>query len=170
MKPGATMSNRITKPAACLAAVLALSGPAIGQVPVEIGPDDWQLTCEPNGCLVIKPVPIDDEGRRLMLTFAVPVGDATVRMALLTPLGTALEPGLILQVGAQEQTYRFSTCMTDGCAVVVDLSADDIANMGVQPNMMVTFQAVNRREPYAVSIPMADFQEAIDLARKGGVE
>lgn len=168
------MLNRITKRAACFGACLAafgaVSGPAIGQVPVEIGPDDWQLNCEQTGCLVIKPLPIDDEGRRVMLTFAVPAGNANVRMALLTPLGTALEPGLTLQVGAQQQTYRFSTCMADGCAVVVDLTADDIANMAVQPSMTATFQAVTRVEPYAVSIPMADFQEAIDLARKGGAE
>lgn len=164
------MLNRLMRHVAILAVLGAVSLPAIAQAPVEIGPDDWQLTCEPNGCLVIKPVPFDGEGRRVMLTFAVPVDGGIVRMALLTPLGTALEPGLRLQIGAQEQTFRFSTCMTDGCAVVADLTADDIANMAVQPSMTATFNAVNRAEPYVVSIPMADFQEAIDLARKGGAE
>lgn len=162
--------QRIKKSAACLAVMALTSLPVAGQVPVEVGPDDWQLNCETTGCLVLKPVPIDAQGRRLMLTFAVPVDGGTVRMALLTPLGTALEPGLTLQVGPQEQVYRYSTCMSDGCAVVVDLTDDDIANMSVQNSILASFNAVNRAEPYVVSIPMADLAEAIALARKGGVE
>lgn len=167
------MLNRITRIAACLGVLSALatvSLPAVGQVQVDVGPDDWQLNCEASGCLVLKPVPFDDQGRRVMLTFAVPVDGGSVRMAILTPLGTALEPGLTLQVGAQEQVYRFSTCMTDGCAVVVNLSDDDIATMASQPSMLATFRAVNREEPYVVSIPMADLADAIALARKGGAE
>lgn len=167
---GVAMLFRIKRIVTCLAAMAVLSLPAVGQEPAEIGPDDWQLTCEPNGCLVLKPVPIDGQGRRVMLTFAVPTDGGVIRMALLTPLGTALEPGLRVQIGTQEQSYRFSTCMTDGCAVVVELTDDDIANMAVQPSMLVEFNAVNRAEPYVVTVPMADLGEAIALARKGGAE
>lgn len=164
------MLNRVTRIAACLAVAAAVPLSAAGQVQVEVGPDDWQLNCETGGCLVIKPVPIDEQGRRVMLTFAVPADGGMVRMALLTPLGTALEPGLTLQVGADEQVFRYSTCTIDGCAIVFNMSDDDIANMAVLPSILATFAAVNRDEPYVVTIPMADLAEAIAMARKGGVE
>ncbi len=164
------MLNRVTRTVASLATMATIALPAVGQEQVEIGPDDWQVTCEADGCLVIKPVPFDAQGRRVMLTLAVPRDGGAVRMAILTPLGTALEPGLRLQIGAEEQALRFTTCMADGCAVVVSLSDDDIAIMGVNPSILATFQAVNRAEPYVVTIPMADLEEAVALARRGGVE
>jgi len=165
---------RRTMTRAILAALAVAALPAIGQTPPqgepEIGPDDWQVRCEAGGCLVLKPVPLDGAGEqsRLMLTFAVPRDGGRVRMAVITPLGTALEQGLRLQVGAQESRYQFATCLADGCVVVVELTADDIANMGVQPGITATFAAVNRAEPFAVAIPMADFEQAIEVARNGG--
>jgi len=165
------MLHRITTRAALLAALLA-AGAALGQATPEaapeIGPDDWQVRCEDGGCVVVKRVPIDAEGRQLTLTFAVPTGDGAVRMALITPLGTALEDGLRLQVGTQQAVYRFVTCLSDGCLVIANLAADDVANMGVQPAMEATFSAVSRPEPYTVAIPLADFAEAIGVARNGG--
>lgn len=159
---------------AILAAFAVAALPASGQTPPpgepDIGPDDWHVRCEEGGCLVLKPVPLDGQGQqsRLMLTFAVPSGGGTVRMAVITPLGTALEQGLQLQVGAQDVVYQFSTCLSDGCVVVANLTADDIANMGVQPEMTATFSAVNRADPFSVAIPLADFEEAIRVARNGG--
>lgn len=142
--------------------------PAAAQEPAELGPDDWQVRCEDGGCLVVKPVPLDDAGRRILLTFAVPQERSTIRMALITPLGTALEQGLRLQIGAQDVVYRFSTCMGDGCIIVAELSPDDIENIAVQPQMTAIFYSVNRSEPYSVDIPLADFGEAIEVARNGG--
>lgn len=162
------MTDRMTRWIWPCALALAAALPSAAQEPVEIGPDDWQVRCENGGCLVVKPVPLDGEGRRILLTFAVPQEGSTIRMALITPLGTDLERGVRLQVGAQEAIYRFSTCMTDGCVIVAELTPDDIANFGVQPQMTATFFAVNRADPYAVEIPLADFEEAISVARNGG--
>lgn len=156
-----------------LCAVAMVAGatlPAVAQTPVEIGPDDWQVRCEEAGCLVVKPLPVDEAGRRMLLTFAVAQDRSTVRMALITPLGTDLEQGLRLQIGARDTVYRFSTCMGDGCLIVADLSPDDIENISVQPGMTATFYSVGRSEPFIVNIPLADFGEAIALARKGGSE
>jgi len=158
-----------------LAVVICAAVPALGQETengtaqsaIEIGPDDWQVRCETAGCLVLKSVPLDAGGRRLLLTFAVPQGQGAVRMALITPLGSDLDKGVRLQLGASDATYRFSTCMADGCVIVAELSPDDIEIMRVQPQMTATFSAVNRAEPYAVDIPLADFGEAIRVAREG---
>jgi invasion protein IalB len=165
---GNTMTDRMTRRLLPCAFALAAALPAAAQEQSEIGPDDWQVRCEEGGCLVVKPVPLDDAGRRLLLTFAVPQEGGNIRMALITPLGTDLEQGMRLQVGARDVVYRFSTCMTDGCVIIAELTPDDVANMGVQPQMTATFAAVNRPEPYAVDIPLADFEEAIAVARNGG--
>lgn len=162
------MTHRLIRWLLPCAFALAAALPAVAQEQAEIGPDDWQVRCEDGGCLVVKPVPLDEEGRRILLTFAVPQDRSTIRMALITPLGTDLEQGVRLEVGARDVVYRFSTCMADGCVIIAELTPDDVANMGVQPQMTATFYAVNRPDPYSVDIPLADFQEAIDVARNGG--
>jgi invasion protein IalB len=150
------------------AIALCAALPVVAQEQTEIGPDDWQVRCENGGCLVLKPVPVDEQGRRLLLTFAVQPGRDAIRMAVITPLGTALEQGLRLQMGPQEATYQFSTCMNDGCVIVVEMTPDDVANLSVQPQMNATFFAMGRADPYSVDIPLADFDEAISAARNGG--
>lgn len=137
----------------------------IASAQVAVSPDDWQVKCEEGGCLVIKPV-ASDNGKQLMsLTFAVSKTSGTIRMALLTPLGTSLEPGLRLAYGTTDQTYRFTTCMPDGCAILVDMAPDAIANLEVQPSMAVMFYAVNREEPYQVMIDLDEMSEALAVAR-----
>jgi invasion protein IalB len=134
----------------------------------ELGPDDWGLTCEAQGCIVLKPV-MNDDGQRLMsLTFAVPTNGASVRMAVLTPLGTALGAGLQISYGTVSKTFAFTTCMPDGCAVMVDLTQDELSNMLVQPSIEFSFKAVTRAEPYVATLPLQGLDEAIDMAMKGG--
>lgn len=150
------------------ATLLALAAcPALAQ---DIGPDDWGLKCEAQGCVVFRPVKLDGGDQSLSLTYAVSSGGGPVRMAILTPLGTALEPGLQVSYGTVSATIRFVTCLPDGCAALVDMSPDDLSNMLVQPALAMKFQAVNRAEPYDVTVQLAGLDDAIDLARKGGKE
>lgn len=137
-------------------------GAASAQVAVS---PDWQVNCEAEGCLVVKSVAAADGKRLMSLTFAVSKAQGTIRMAVLTPLGTALDPGLRLAYGTTEQTYRFTTCMPDGCAILVDMAPDTIANLEVQPSMTISFFAVNREQPYEVTIELDEMSEAISTAR-----
>jgi invasion protein IalB len=157
---------------AALACALAAPFGAFAQTSqslVDVSPDDWVVHCEETGCLVTRGA-FDAAGSRLLtLTFALSSQLDAVRMVLLTPLGTALQSGLQIYVGTQEQAYNFAACTPDGCMVIVDLPPDQVQNMTVQPALVARFFAINQTDPYEMSIPLEELGEAIRIARNGGV-
>lgn len=158
------VSRPFSVPLMAAALSLTLGAGAVHAQATQIAPGDWGVQCGAPGCVVTTMVADEANNRLLSLTFALGRGGGPIRVALLTPLGTALNQGLRLRAGVLDQTYRFTTCTPEGCAVLLDLPQPDVANLAVQPSLRASFYAVNSKEPYEIVVDLSEMAEALDAA------
>lgn len=128
----------------CLAAaVMALAGFVPGSTAAQTGsvtPDSlnetygaWTMKCGAGltGCHVTQSMFAKDGNQRLMrvTVFSPPDGDGTTIFRALTPLGSRLSEGAVIEVDGGSQTkMAFATCLARGClaetALTPELEAD----------------------------------------------
>ena len=94
-----------------------------------------------------------DAAARLTMMVIPSRRDKGFTAALVAPLGTALRPGLQLQVDSLEPfKATFEFCLPDGCIAYVDLKGELLASLKKGKTLMVSTKAADGRQ---LDVPMS---------------
>lgn len=99
-------------------------------------------------------------------------GEAAAGATVVTPLGTLLTKGLIMQIDAgQARKYDYSWCLSDGCFARFGLTPDYLANMkrgNVAKIRLFSVSAPDR--PVDATVSLTGFTAAFDALTKPAAE
>lgn len=130
--------------------------------------DDWEVRCAPEGdeCFVYQ-LANDPEGNpvaEFSLIRLPEAGEAAAGATVVTPLGTLLPAGLVLQVDTGEQRqYPYSWCSQVGCFARFGFSDDSIAAMKRGAVAKLTLASiVAPDQPVTLEISLKGFTAAFD--------
>ena len=95
---------------------------------------DWQLTCSPrtdkNGGCELATAIFDRATRAPLVRLTVNQKGADETLAVVTPLGVLIPPGVRLSIGsAQPRLLAFRTCVQGGCVAILPLNSDLTSEM-----------------------------------------
>lgn len=130
----------------------------------EIG--DWQLRCEvESGNCFMYQLATDEQDNPVseMNIVALPDdSDAAAGVTVVTPLGTLLTEGLVVQIdGNPAKQYAYNWCTRTGCFSRFGLSDDDVAWMKRGANARIRIVSIsNSEQPVILSLSLAGFTAA----------
>ena len=122
---------------------------------------DWELRCEgPENCFMYQLTRDADLNPVAEISIVnLPAGgDAVAGVTVVTPLGTLLSEGVLMQVDSgRARKYEFGWCTRAGCFSRFGLTADDLANM----------RAGNVAKLRIVAVTTPDRPVVLDVSLKG---
>jgi invasion protein IalB len=166
----ATVPTQPAAPAAPAPTVPQAGDPAAGEVRLTLRAThgDWQVRCAPDNveCFMYQ-LAKDETGNPVAEINLVKLGGQSPAAAgfnVLTPLGTLLPPGLVLQIeGAEQRQYPFSWCDPAGC--FARFAVDDTAVAAMKRGSaarMTLFAVQSPGEPVVLQVSLSGFTAAFD--------
>lgn len=125
----------------------------------------WTTQCETGSCAITR-TGTDGEGNRLV-SFSLVLRDGPgARLAVVTPLGTAVQNDLAVTLGPEVLAIPFQTCMPQGCVAMLDIDADRLANLTIQPSVLLGFSGVGGAQRVEAPFPLDGLSAAVSEARE----
>jgi len=129
---------------------------------------DWQIRCSPEGtdCFMYQ-LALDDEDNpvaEFSMIRLEPGNEAAAGVTVVTPLGTLLPAGLVLQVDSgQQRQYPFSWCSQVGCfsRFGIDTATVDAMKRGAVAQLSIASVAAPE-QPVSLDISLSGFTDAYD--------
>lgn len=123
---------------------------------------DWQVECGPAACSLTRSMLEETSGNRFAsIAFALSPAEPEARMAIFTPLGTAVQKPLTLKIGTDAREMRFTTCLAEGCVVLDNIAMDVLNGLTILPTISLSFFAAEGETPVMIPVPMAGLSDAI---------
>ncbi|MBB5220650.1 invasion protein IalB [Amaricoccus macauensis] len=170
--PAAPETPEATAPAAPGApAPDAAAGNPAQQEPMEIVKEtfgDWQVRCAPEGndCFLYQLALDQDKNpvAEVSLLKLPASAEAAAGATVVSPLGTLLTTGVVLQVdGGEKRSYPFAWCSQVGCFSRFGLSQQSIDSLKRGNSVTLSLVSVNRpEEPVSLAVSLKGFTAAFD--------
>lgn len=127
---------------------------------------DWTRVCvtqaEQTRCEAVQVLSVEREGesRPLMRATLTRAGEQRI-LELALPLGMDLRAGLVMQIDeAEEFTFGFTTCLPQGCAAVLPVSADLLNTLKAGASAKVGFRPFGTQQTQVAEISLSGFTAA----------
>jgi invasion protein IalB len=149
----------------------AAAGNPAQQEPMEIVKEtfgDWQVRCAPEGsdCFLYQLALDQDKNpvAEVSLLKLPASAEAAAGATVVSPLGTLLTTGVVLQVDAGEKrSYPFAWCSQVGCFSRFGLSQQSIDSLKRGNSVTLSLVSVNRPEaPVSLAVSLKGFTAAFD--------
>ena len=135
---------------------------------------DWQVRCAPDGkeCFMYQ-LAVDQEQNpvaEVSILKLPDVADADAGVTVVSPLGTLLTSGVVLQIdGGERRQYPFAWCSQVGCFARFGLDAPSLTGMKRGSAGKITLVSVGQPEaPVTLDLSLSGFTAAYDFARGPG--
>ncbi|WP_161861768.1 invasion associated locus B family protein [Algicella marina] len=155
------------EPATDVAADPAPEAPAEPEIETEVF-GDWEKRCAvaTNQCFIYQ-IARDEAGNAVaeVTIVSLPDGDqAEAGATIVTPLGTLLPSGLVMQVDSgQARKYEYSWCTRSGCFARFGLEAGYIANLKAGNKAIMQLSSVAAPErPIRLNLSLSGFTAAYE--------
>lgn len=149
----------------------AAAGDPAQQEPMEIVRatfDDWQVRCAPEGndCFLYQ-LALDQERNPVaeVSVLKLPASsEAAAGATVVSPLGTLLTTGVVLQVdGGEKRSYPFAWCSQVGCFSRFGLSQQSVDALKRGNSVALSLVSINRpEEPVTLAVSLKGFTAAFD--------
>ena len=128
---------------------------------------DWRLQCEEQRCQAQQQLFVGEgEQRSRVLSASVMKLQDQLVMQLVFPLGVDLRPGIATRVDeAEEQQYAFSTCVKDGCVVLLPLSDGLLSGLKAGKTLKAGFRPFGSDQTLVVELSLKGFTKASSNVR-----
>ena len=122
----------------------------------------WTRECGGDRC-AYSAIAKDSKTNRPLVTLSVFVGkdDSGSAFVVQTPLGSALDAGLRIVYGTEEMKGAFKVCYPDGCQVLIEITAEQLAKLLTVPTASVQFFRYEANAPLSIDIDVSGLKEAI---------
>ncbi len=126
----------------------------------------WQSNCQNGACTLVRSVAEAGTGRTVA-TFIVALSkaQATARVGVALPLGTALDAGVRMKAGDKTLSVPFQVCFPDGCRATVEADEPTLAALTGADAVEVQFFPFSSDKPVAIDVPMNGLADAVTAAR-----
>ena len=129
---------------------------------------DWQVRCAPDGkeCFMYQ-LAVDQEQNpvaEVSILKLPDVADADAGVTVVSPLGTLLTSGVVLQIdGGERRQYPFAWCSQVGCFARFGLDAPSLTGMKRGNAGRITLVSVGQPEaPVILDLSLSGFTAAYD--------
>lgn len=129
--------------------------------------ESWQTTCNDKRCVISRRL-VEQTTKRPFLTFSLSFEKDSKEplLALIAPLGIALQPGIRVIVNARTLDVPVRVCYPDGCQAARPVSEDEIALLRSSAEADVRFFVMEKSEPLAARVDLKGLANAIDSRDK----
>lgn len=123
---------------------------------------DWNLICENDKCQAVQQLFVTTEEARSRVLSASVVQIQTQKvLQLVLPLGLDLRPGIVVRVDeSEEQHFPVTTCINDGCVVLMSLTDALYGSLKAGNKMKVGFRPFNSEQTLVVEASLKGFTKA----------
>ena len=127
----------------------------------------WTTECNAQRCGVSIAI-TENASQKKIAVFSVltPKDGSSSSVLIVTPLGTALEPGARILFDQEEVSLSFKVCLNDGCRAFADMAKIQLDKMIAAKMIEVRFFAQTQPAPYSVKFATDGLSEAIAAAGK----
>ncbi len=175
--PAAPAADAPAAPAPAAPAADAAAAPAAGAAPaqkpevMEVVKDtfgDWQIRCAPDGneCFMYQ-LALDAEKNpvaEVSILKLPEAADADAGVTIVTPLGTLLPQGVVIQVdGGEKRQYPFAWCSQVGCFARFGLTKPSVDGMKRGKGGKITLVSIGAPQtPVVLDLSLSGFTAAYD--------
>jgi len=127
---------------------------------------NWEFNCNDSGACQGAIVVTNQENNTRLATLQVLVerNTDTQGLAIIVPLGLALDAGIRLNTGDDVRDLPVNVCFPDGCRVVLALSADEFRDLLFRPSLELNYFGYRAERPIAFSIELDGLKSALTAA------
>lgn len=128
---------------------------------------DWRVECEGERCQALQQLFVGEgeQRSRVLSASVVKIQDQLV-LQLVLPLGVDLRPGIVTRIDeSTEQQFPFTTCVSDGCVVLLPLDAGLLAGMKAGKTMKAGFRPFSSEQTLVVELSLSGFTKASSKVR-----
>lgn len=128
---------------------------------------DWRIQCEEQRCQAQQQLFVGEgEQRSRVLSASVMKLQDQLVMQLVFPLGVDLRPGIATRIDeAQEQQFAFSTCVKDGCVVLLPLNEGFLSGLKAGNTLKAGFRPFGSDQTLVVELSLKGFTKASSNVR-----
>lgn len=128
---------------------------------------DWRVQCEENRCQALQQLFVGEgEQRSRVLSASVVKIQNKLVLQLVLPLGVDLRPGIVTRIDeSEERRFPFTTCVNDGCVVLVPLEDSLLAGMKAGKTMKAGFRPFSSEQTLVVELSLSGFTKASSKVR-----
>ncbi|QJF52003.1 invasion associated locus B family protein [Roseobacter ponti] len=131
--------------------------------PLHAQDTEWFVQCEDDICVsqvVASETGADDAVATV--SFFSPTGDQTVSLAVVLPLGVALEPGAQIVAGETVQSLVFKVCLPNGCTAYAEITPALRTALEGAETLRVQFFAQSDLAARALELPTKGLSAVFD--------
>ena len=127
---------------------------------------DNPLTCDDKGLCSTNGRVTEKNSGKVLSTIVIYANKDTKTQGVLivTPLGTALEPGVRIGIGDTDSDFPFQTCLPVGCRALTDMPVDQFKSLLQQEFITIQFFPFTQEQPIAFRYELG---ETLNRFREG---
>ncbi|MET4000745.1 invasion associated locus B family protein [Marinobacterium sp. MBR-109] len=128
---------------------------------------DWRVECQETRCQAVQQLFVGEgEKRSRVLSASVTKLQDQLVLQLVFPLGVDLRPGIATRVDeSEEQQFGFSTCVQDGCVVLLPLDDNLLSGMKAGNTFKAGFRPFGSEQTLVVELSLKGFTKASSNVR-----
>ncbi|GAA0692601.1 hypothetical protein GCM10009104_19700 [Marinobacterium maritimum] len=128
---------------------------------------DWRVDCQGEQCQAVQQLFVGEgEQRSRVLSASVLKIKEQRVLQMVLPLGVDLRPGVVIRIDeSEEQHFAYTTCVKDGCVVLISLNDRLYAGMKAGKTMKAGFRPFNSEQTLVVELSLSGFTKASSKVR-----
>lgn len=136
----------------------------IAGLPAPAQTGEWASDCADAFCVFQNSLDTG-QGVFAVVEILINVETGAASIVVTTPLGIALEPGVLITLEGHEWQAPLKVCEADGCRATVDLTADEFGLLLSRPGLELRYIVFGSERPDAATLELSGLVAAISRSR-----